>query len=408
MARTYTTKSGDTLWEIAQQFYGDGARWHEIYEANREVLGDNPGTLFAGKTLTIPDLDQTGTPAPTPTSPQTYTTRPGDTLWSIAQHFYGDGNRWPEIYEANKAAIGADPRDLFAGKVLTIPPPGTGQDNYNNYNLYIVPKFRSAGGTITDSPAAIYFGMSRDFHVYVRSADGKLLQFFHNQWQDLGAPPAGFTESPGAVVRDMNVIDVCVRGSDMHIYHIYWDGRGWYSWETLGGDLDSGPALTSWSSGRLDCFARGRLNNLVHRWWTAGEGWSHWEDLSRLLPDARYDMQFAPAAVSWSLNRIDVFAVKVGDGHLIHCWWDGSWHGWEDLGGALTESPAAISRSPGLLDVFGRGTDGQVYHKFWDGYRWSTWYRLGGVIASAPAAAAGPQGIALFARGTDNTLQRMG
>lgn len=36
-----------------------------------------------------------------------YTSQKGDTLWSIAQKFLGDGSRWEEIYEANQWIIEA-------------------------------------------------------------------------------------------------------------------------------------------------------------------------------------------------------------------------------------------------------------------------------------------------------------
>jgi nucleoid-associated protein YgaU len=36
---------------------------------------------------------------------RTYVVKPGDTLSKIAKEFYGDANRWPEIYEANKDQI---------------------------------------------------------------------------------------------------------------------------------------------------------------------------------------------------------------------------------------------------------------------------------------------------------------
>ncbi|MBA2393730.1 MAG: LysM peptidoglycan-binding domain-containing protein [Ktedonobacteraceae bacterium] len=51
----------------------------------------------------------------------TYTVKAGDTLWSIAQHLEGNGNAWQKIYDANKQVIGPDPNALHAGMVLHIP-----------------------------------------------------------------------------------------------------------------------------------------------------------------------------------------------------------------------------------------------------------------------------------------------
>jgi len=54
-ARTdrYTVRSGDTLWKIAETVYGDGARYPEIFEANRALL-DSPDHILPGQQLTIP------------------------------------------------------------------------------------------------------------------------------------------------------------------------------------------------------------------------------------------------------------------------------------------------------------------------------------------------------------------
>jgi nucleoid-associated protein YgaU len=50
---TYVIRRDDTLWSIARQFYGSGARWREIYEANRDVI-TNPDRPPTGATIRIP------------------------------------------------------------------------------------------------------------------------------------------------------------------------------------------------------------------------------------------------------------------------------------------------------------------------------------------------------------------
>jgi polar amino acid transport system substrate-binding protein len=52
----YVVQPGDTLSRIARQFYGDAraASWQRIYEANRDVIGDDPGRLRVGMRLQIP------------------------------------------------------------------------------------------------------------------------------------------------------------------------------------------------------------------------------------------------------------------------------------------------------------------------------------------------------------------
>lgn len=49
-----------------------------------------------------------------------YTVVGGDTLSGIAQRFYGDGNQWPRIYEANRDRV-SSPNLIFPGQVLRVP-----------------------------------------------------------------------------------------------------------------------------------------------------------------------------------------------------------------------------------------------------------------------------------------------
>lgn len=43
-----------TLWGIAQKYYGNGALWPKIYQANKAKIGSNPNLIHSGLVLVIP------------------------------------------------------------------------------------------------------------------------------------------------------------------------------------------------------------------------------------------------------------------------------------------------------------------------------------------------------------------
>lgn len=50
---TYTVKSGDCLWNIAKKYLGDGSRYTEIYNLNKDKI-KNPNLIYPNQVLTLP------------------------------------------------------------------------------------------------------------------------------------------------------------------------------------------------------------------------------------------------------------------------------------------------------------------------------------------------------------------
>lgn len=49
----HTVEKGDTLWAVSEKALGNGARYKEIFEANRPMLTD-PDKIYPGQNLRIP------------------------------------------------------------------------------------------------------------------------------------------------------------------------------------------------------------------------------------------------------------------------------------------------------------------------------------------------------------------
>jgi Glycosyl hydrolase catalytic core len=187
----------------------------------------------------------------------------------------------------------------------------------------------------------------------------------------------------------------------------------WYTWcaashNNNAADLDCQapePAAVSPQPGRYDVFVRGSDGGLWHKF-VANGSWSGWESLGGGLGSD-------PVAVSIATGTIDVF-VRGTDGALyrINCSGScsgGAWSSWQWVpNSSLIGKPAVISSEPGRLDVFARGAFNQIYHVFkLAGGGWSGWNSIGGETVSSPAAISLESGRGdVFWRGTDGKLWR--
>ena len=121
----HAVKPGESLWSIAEDHFGDGARYKEIAELNRDLLGTQPNFLEPGWVLKLPAHQVKDAPA------HQYGVQAGDTLSEIAHEQLGDADRWPEIYQASTGIAQpggvqlTDPDLIDVGWTLNIP----GADN---------------------------------------------------------------------------------------------------------------------------------------------------------------------------------------------------------------------------------------------------------------------------------------
>ena len=73
-AVSHTVVAGDTLWGMATTYYGNGAEWQAIYQANVGVPQPGGGALgdahwiYPGWVLVIPDVDAPVAAAPAPSA----------------------------------------------------------------------------------------------------------------------------------------------------------------------------------------------------------------------------------------------------------------------------------------------------------------------------------------------------
>ena len=105
--------------EVGDIYYKLKLKEWKDYSPQKIILSNDPEQPSAVK-----EADRAGAPA----AEKTHTVVRGDSLWAIAKQHYGNGSRYPEIYQANKDAIDARNRGtgnpkytIYPGQVLRLP-----------------------------------------------------------------------------------------------------------------------------------------------------------------------------------------------------------------------------------------------------------------------------------------------
>ena len=158
----------------------------------------------------------------------------------------------------------------------------------------------------------------------------------------------------------------------------------WRQSQSVSDTVAGRPIVVSWGGTRLDAFARGSANDLIHRWSDDGVTWSAWESLGGCI-------QNDPGAAAWGPNRLDIIVEGcASSSNIWHSWWDGSWH-WEQLSGTATGSPSVTSWAANRLDVFVPNTSSGLSHLYFQN-SWGSWENLSGTcLNGAPSAVTNAQ-----------------
>ncbi|MEU5281161.1 hypothetical protein AB0G87_32685 [Streptomyces asoensis] len=150
--RTYTvreTRPAQSLWGIAEQELGAGEQWREIADLNEgRTMAD--GTVFRTNSFLQPgwqlQMPETTTaaggvraqvndraPARDEKGGHTVTVHSGDYLSKLAEKELGDGDDWPQLFEASRGKPQphglpeiTDPDVIYAGQQITVPGTQTG------------------------------------------------------------------------------------------------------------------------------------------------------------------------------------------------------------------------------------------------------------------------------------------
>lgn len=115
----YMIQPNDYLVKIANKMYDDRSKWRDIWNWNRDKIGDNPNLIYPYHELGLKNVPVQKT-SKLEFEFYNYEVGPNETLWSIAKKEYNDPYAWIVIYRDNKDTIERNRGKVKPGMILKI------------------------------------------------------------------------------------------------------------------------------------------------------------------------------------------------------------------------------------------------------------------------------------------------
>ena len=269
------------------------------------------------------------------------------------------------------------------------------------------PSWSSLGGIAEGAPAAtatsatdvtvVHWSPSEQTY-YSRTSYG-------GNWTGWASTGGQFRSAPAVASPSTGRMSIFGRGLDDALWvRRFANGNPVDGWCSLGGGLLSGAAAVSQAAGKLAVFVLGGDNAVWYRIQnydgSCSDGsWSGWQYLGGTSNET-------PAAASWGNDLIHVFVKDTANAFSYKYFNGSAWDSnWTSIGGNFLYGPSVINSGSGRLEVFGINQDHSVAHRRWYGTWGTSWSNLGGYCTSSPATdSSGNAQMDLWVRGGDNAI----
>jgi beta-N-acetylhexosaminidase len=239
--------------------------------------------------------------------------------------------------------------------------------------------------------------------VVERSTTGSLFAFTQSGGTWSGPVSLGgatYDQPAAAAVPGSTTSYAAVTGTTGATYlHAFTGGTPAGSWASLGGVATAPPGIAAESGGQVAVAVRGSDHAIHVASYSPATGWGGFTTIGGVALDDPVGAAFTPS------GDLDVFVTGTTGSVYVDTRHNGTWSGFQDLGGMVVGGPAAVTEPGGPVQVIAQGEGGTAYVNTYSGGTWSSWVSIGGTLTTSPAAASPASGSSwAVAGGTDGNL----